>query len=84
LSGLPFISNIFTQREENTLRKIIVSMRVTLDGFIAGPHGEMDWMEEFFDETLANYESDKHQDASFRGGSTLLPADKGIMEYFLI
>ena len=51
-------SNIFTQSEENTLRKIIVSMRVTLDGFIAGPHGEMDWMEEFLDEALANYESE--------------------------
>ncbi len=33
-------------------------MRVTLDGFIAGPHGEMDWMEEFLDEALANYESE--------------------------
>jgi dihydrofolate reductase len=33
-------------------------MRVTLDGFIAGPHGEMDWMEEFFDEALATYESE--------------------------
>ena len=40
------------------MRKIIVSMRVTLDGFIAGLHGEMDWMEEFFDEALANYESE--------------------------
>jgi dihydrofolate reductase len=39
------------------VRKIIVSMRVTLDGFIAGLHGELDWMEEFFDEALANYES---------------------------
>jgi len=55
---LPIASNIFTQSEENTLRKIIVSMRVTLDGFIAGPHGEMDWMEEFLDEALANYESE--------------------------
>ena len=33
-------------------------MRVTLDGFIAGPNGEMDWMEEFLDEALANYESE--------------------------
>src|SRR5256884_9428372 len=33
-------------------------MRVTLDGFIAGPHGEMDWMDEFLDEALANYESE--------------------------
>ncbi len=40
------------------MRNIIVSMRVTLDGFIAGPHGEMDWMEEFFDEALATYESE--------------------------
>src|SRR5438067_13042745 len=39
---LQIASNIFIQRLENTLRKIIVSMRVTLDGFIAGPHGEMD------------------------------------------
>jgi len=38
---LQIASNIFTQRLENTLRKIIVSTRVTLDGFIAGPHGEM-------------------------------------------
>ena len=40
------------------MRKIIVSERVTLDGFIAGLQGEMDWMEEFFDEALANYESE--------------------------
>jgi hypothetical protein len=25
-----------------------LSARITLDGFIAGLHGEMDWMEEFF------------------------------------
>ncbi len=47
-----------TQREEKTLRNIIVSMRVTLDGFITGAHGEMDWMEEFLDEALATYESE--------------------------
>jgi dihydrofolate reductase len=58
---LQFASNIFTQREEHTLRNIIVSMRVTLDGFIAGPHGEMDWMEAFFDEALATYESELQQ-----------------------
>jgi len=40
------------------LRKIIVSERITLDGFITGPNGEMYWMEEFFDEALANYESE--------------------------
>ena len=41
-----------------TRPQLIVSMRVTLDGFIAGPNGEMDWMEEFFDESLATYESE--------------------------
>lgn len=40
------------------MRKIIVSMRVTLDGFIAGPNGSMDWMEEFGGEALARYESE--------------------------
>jgi len=55
---LQIASNILTQREENIMRKIIASTRVTLDGFIAGPHGEMDWMEEFLDEALANYESE--------------------------
>ncbi len=25
------------------MRKVIVSMNVTLDGFAAGPHGELDW-----------------------------------------
>src|SRR5437764_7627538 len=45
------------------VRKIIVSMRVTLDGFIRGPNGEMDWMEEFFDEALANYENELQKTA---------------------
>ena len=40
------------------MRKIIVSERLTLDGFIAGIHGEMDWMEEFFDKALVDYESE--------------------------
>ncbi len=40
------------------MRKVIVSERVTLDGFIAGLHGEMDWMEAYFDEALTNYESE--------------------------
>src|SRR5947209_12590068 len=47
-------------------------MRVTLDGFIAGLHGEMDWMEEFFDEALANYESElqKSVDTTLFGRET--------------
>lgn len=27
------------------MRKIIVSMWITLDGFVAGPQDEMDWLD---------------------------------------
>lgn len=40
------------------MRKIIVTMWVTLDGFIAGPNGEMDWVGQFYDEAMGNYEYD--------------------------
>lgn len=40
------------------MRKIIVTMWVTLDGFIAGPNGEMDWIGELYDEAMGNYEMD--------------------------
>ena len=38
------------------MRKVIVTMWVTLDGFIAGPNGEMDWI--LVDEAMGNYEYD--------------------------
>jgi len=42
------------QKEENTnyMRKIISFMHISLDGFVAGPNGEMDWIkvdQELFD-----------------------------------
>ncbi len=40
------------------MRKLIVTMWITLDGFIAGPNGEMDWVGEFYDEAMGNYEMD--------------------------
>jgi dihydrofolate reductase len=40
------------------MRKIIVTMWVTLDGFIAGPNGAMDWIGELYDEAMGNYEMD--------------------------
>jgi len=78
------------------LRKIIVSERITLDGFITGPNGEMDWMEEFLDEALANYENElqKTADTTLMGRVTYqgfesywphVPEDpaspKGLVEY---
>jgi dihydrofolate reductase len=44
-----------TDEKENMMRKVIASPFVTLDGFIAGPHGELDWAiggEEFDREML--------------------------------
>jgi len=41
------------------MRKLIVTMWVTLDGFIAGPNGEMNWIGEHFDqEAMGKYEDD--------------------------
>ena len=34
------------------MRKLIISLHISLDGFVAGPKGEMDWIkldEEMFD-----------------------------------
>src|SRR6266576_3897003 len=40
------------------MRKIITTMWVTLDGYIAGPNGEMDWIGEIYDEAMGAYEND--------------------------
>jgi dihydrofolate reductase len=40
------------------MSKLIVTMWVTLDGFIAGPNGEMNWVGELYDEAMGNYEMD--------------------------
>ncbi|MGZ6351730.1 MAG: dihydrofolate reductase family protein [Ktedonobacterales bacterium] len=40
------------------MRKIVTTTWVTLDGYIAGPNGEMDWIGEIYDEAMGKYESD--------------------------
>ncbi|HLZ58995.1 MAG TPA: dihydrofolate reductase family protein [Ktedonosporobacter sp.] len=40
------------------MRKLIVTMWITLDGFIAGPKGEMDWVGAVYDEAMGKYEYD--------------------------
>lgn len=37
------------------MRRIIVSMNVTLDGLMAGPDHELDWHTRYWDEEMANY-----------------------------
>lgn len=38
------------------MRKLVVTMWMTLDGFISGPNGEMDWVAQHFDEAMGTYE----------------------------
>jgi dihydrofolate reductase len=40
------------------MRKIITTTWVTLDGFIAGPNGEMEWVGERYDDAMAKYETE--------------------------
>lgn len=49
------------------MRKILTTTWVSLDGFIAGPDNEMDWVGRYYDETMGIYESDL-----VSGGDTLL------------
>src|SRR5579859_210985 len=36
--------NLEHVREENTMRKVYLGMNITLDGYVAGPNGELDWV----------------------------------------
>ena len=40
------------------MRKLKLQVQMSVDGFIAGPNGEMDWMVWNWDDTLKNYVSD--------------------------
>ncbi|GHO79432.1 hypothetical protein KSD_72030 [Ktedonobacter sp. SOSP1-85] len=40
------------------MRKIISTTWITLDGFIAGANGEMDWVGEVYDQAMGKYEDD--------------------------
>jgi len=49
--------NQFMQKKGSSfMRKVIVTMWVTLDGFIAGPNEEMDWV--MVDDEMGKYEDD--------------------------
>lgn len=40
------------------MRKIKLQMQLSLDGFVSGPHGEMDWMVWEWDDVLKKYAGD--------------------------
>ena len=37
---------------EDTMRKVVLNMTMTLDGFFCGPNGELDWMSQASDQEL--------------------------------
>lgn len=49
------------------MRKLVVTMWISLDGFISGPHGEMDWVTTIMDDEMGKYE-----DAVVGSADTLL------------
>ena len=76
------------------MRKIILNVAVTLDGFIEGPNGEIDWCrmdeesgtETFFDKFLASIDTIFYGRISydlwgqFQPGKDVTPAEKKIWE----
>jgi dihydrofolate reductase len=40
------------------MRRIVTTTWVTLDGFVAGPNGDMGWVGEIYDEAMGTYEND--------------------------
>ena len=41
------------------MRRIVVSMNITLDGFMAGPNSELDWHFNFWNEEMAEFACDQ-------------------------
>jgi dihydrofolate reductase len=52
------------------MRKVVQFMHVSLDGFVAGPNGEMDWI--YVDDELFDFASDRthYSDAALYGRKT--------------
>jgi len=69
-----------TQGEE-TMRKVVLNMTMTFDGFFAGPHGELDWMSQTPDQELTD-----DMVAFFQGidrGFIGYPTARGMIPYWL-
>src|SRR5690349_19103280 len=41
-----------------SMRRIVTTTWVTLDGFVAGPNGDMGWVGEIYDAAMGTYEND--------------------------
>jgi dihydrofolate reductase len=66
---------------EETIRKVVLYMTMTFDGFFAGPHGELDWMSQTPDQELTD-----DMVAFFQGidrGFIGYPTARGMIPYWL-
>jgi dihydrofolate reductase len=66
---------------EETMKKVFLYMTMTLDGFFAGPHGELDWMSQTLDQELTD-----DIVAFFQGidrGFIGYPTARGMIPYWL-
>src|SRR6266446_8181152 len=66
---------------EDTMRKVVLYMTITFDGFFSGPHGELDWMsqapdQELNDDTVALFQG-------FDSGFIGYPTASGMIPYWL-
>jgi dihydrofolate reductase len=66
---------------EDTMRKVVLYMTMTCDGFFSGPHGELDWMaqtpdQELNDEMVVLFEG-------FDSGFIGYPTASGMIPYWL-
>lgn len=48
-------------KERTIMRKLKLQMQLTIDGFVGGPNGELDWMTWDWDDDLKNYVADLHK-----------------------
>jgi|SRR6185437_16929838 len=59
------------------MRKVVLQMTMTLDGLVAGPHGEMDWVFSSSDKTTQDYAHD------LLDGSDQILLGRGMAKEFL-
>jgi len=78
--GITHLNALFFIQHLITMRKVILNLAVSLDGFIEGPNGEYDWC--FTDQDYGMKEFFKRADAIFLGRKSYDLVTKTGAEYF--
>lgn len=72
---------MMNKQVEGTLRKVVLYMTMTCDGFFSGPHGELDWMSQSSDQELNDDIIALFQ--GFDSGFIGYPTASGMIPYWL-